>query len=83
MKHIQSSVARLIILSLPYLKLLWKTPCSPQNQVLDSLTKYTHFFMLDHPLATSAVAEVFTKDVVRLHGVPNSIVSDHDKILVF
>lgn len=34
------------------------------------------------PLFTRSVAEVFTKEVVRLHGIPASIVSDRDPVFV-
>ena len=46
--------------------------------VVDRLTKYAHFLLVKHPYTAKSVAELFTKEVVRLHGIPTSIVSDRD-----
>jgi hypothetical protein len=48
--------------------------------VVDCLTKYAHFLPLKHPYTASSVAKLFLDSVVRLHGVPLSIISDRDKI---
>ena len=44
--------------------------------VVDQLSKHAHFSPLKHPFNACTVAASFLKDVVRLHGMPRSIVSD-------
>ncbi|KAA8547210.1 hypothetical protein F0562_003634 [Nyssa sinensis] len=48
--------------------------------VVDRLTKYAHFVLMKHPFSAASVARAFVTNVVRLHGVPASIVSDRDKV---
>jgi hypothetical protein len=48
--------------------------------VVDHLPKYAHFLPLKHPYTESSVAKLYLDSVVRLHGVPLSIISDRDKI---
>ena len=50
--------------------------------VVDRLSKYAHFLPLKPPITARSVAEIFMKEVVRLHGIPNSIVSDRDSMFV-
>lgn len=42
--------------------------------------KYAHFLPLVHPFSASGVAKIFLDNVVKLHGVPQIIVSDRDKV---
>ena len=48
--------------------------------VVDRFSKYAHFIPLGHPYTTESVARVFFAEVVRLHGIPASIVSDRDPV---
>lgn len=46
------------------------------------LSKYSHFIPLKHPFIACAIAAIFMKEVVRLHGVPDSILVDRDPLFV-
>jgi hypothetical protein len=48
--------------------------------VVDHLTKYAHFCPVSHPYTASTIVQFFVDNIVKLHGVPQSIVSDRDKI---
>lgn len=50
--------------------------------VVDRLSKYAHFILLKRPYSERSLAETFTKEVVRLHVIPESIMSDIDLIFV-
>ena len=43
-------------------------------------TKYSHFIPLKHPYTAATVAEIFFKNIVKLHSMPLTITSDRDKI---
>jgi hypothetical protein len=46
--------------------------------VVDCLSKYAHFYALQHPFTTSIVAQCFMDHVFKLHGMPHSIISYQD-----
>jgi hypothetical protein len=48
--------------------------------VVDRFTKYAHFIPLKHPYSAQHVALAFFNTVVKLYGLPKTIVSDRDKI---
>jgi hypothetical protein len=44
--------------------------------VVDRLSKYSHFCALQHPFIATTVAQIFMDNIFKLHGMPNSIVSN-------
>ena len=48
--------------------------------VVDRLSKYAHFMALAHPYTTKTVATTFMEGVVKLHGLPKSIITDQDVV---
>ncbi|KAH9792831.1 hypothetical protein KPL71_004301 [Citrus sinensis] len=50
--------------------------------VVDMLSRYAHFMSLSHPFIVKSVAEKFVEGVVKLHGMPKTIVSDQDPIFI-
>jgi hypothetical protein len=63
-------------------------PHSPRGRdaiwvVVDHLTKSTHFIPMKNTNSASELVPLYMKEVIRLHGVPKSIVSDQDSKFVF
>ena len=50
--------------------------------VVDRLSKYAHFIALKHPYTALSVAQVFLDNIYRLHGLPQTIVSDRDATFI-
>ena len=46
--------------------------------VVDRLTKFDHLFAVTYSFSAAQVADIFFKEIFRLHGLPKSIVSDRD-----
>lgn len=46
--------------------------------VVDKLSKMVHYIPTTSTVTAPQVAQIFFKEIVRLHGVPSSIVSDRD-----
>jgi hypothetical protein len=45
---------------------------------VDKLTKVSHFFLVKTTHTTSNIAEIYMKEISRLHGIPRIIVSDRE-----
>ena len=45
---------------------------------VDRLTKIAHFLVIRMDYSLESLAELYIKEIVRLHGIPVSIVSDRD-----
>ena len=52
--------------------------CNAIWVIMDRLTKFSHFLPIrtDYPL--EKLAQLYIQEIVRLHGVPSTIVSDRD-----
>jgi hypothetical protein len=48
--------------------------------VVDRLTNYAHFIPMKSDYTSKSVAEAFMHNIVKLHGMPKSIVFDRDKV---
>lgn len=61
-------------------------PKSKGNEVIwvivDRFSRYGHFLALPHPITAKSLSLVFFVEVYRLHGLPESIVSDRDSLFL-
>ena len=48
--------------------------------VVDKLTKASHFVLVKMTHTTNNIAEIYMREISRLHGIPKVIVSDIDTI---
>jgi len=48
--------------------------------IVDWFTKFSHFIGLSYPFTAQEVARVFLDNVVKMHGVPQSMVLNRDKV---
>lgn len=50
--------------------------------VVDHLSKYAHFIPVVHPYTAKSIARLFVEFVIKLHGLPRSIIINRDRIFV-
>ena len=57
-----------------------RTPSSFDSNwvIIDRLTKSAHFIPVNIRYSLEKLTQLYIRDVVRLHGIPASIVSDRD-----
>jgi len=48
--------------------------------IVDRLTKRAHFISVKSNRTAASLAQLYVKEIIRLHGVPSSIVSDRDSL---
>lgn len=48
--------------------------------VVDKFSKYAHFIALAHPFTAMKVALLYMDNIYKLHGLPQAIISDRDRI---
>jgi hypothetical protein len=48
--------------------------------VVDRFSMYIHFIPLGHPYTAMSITKAFFDNIIKLHVIPCSIVSDHDPI---
>lgn len=51
--------------------------------VVDRLSKYAHCMAITHPYTDLTVAIIFMENIFKLHGLPQTIVSDRDPVSHF
>lgn len=49
--------------------------------IVDRLTKSTHFLPVKENTTSDQLAQIYIKEIVRLHGVPKTIVSDRSGLV--
>ena len=58
----------------------WAEGYSSLLVVVDRLSEYAHFIYLKHPYLAQTVTAIFAKEIVRLHGMPISIIFDREYV---
>ena len=58
---------------------LTRNKCDAVWVTMDRLTKYDHFILIRMDYSLDRLAEIYIQKIVRLHGVPSSIISDRDR----
>ena len=54
--------------------------CSVIMVVADRLSKFAHFIPLLSDLTTKQAADLFIQHIVKIHGIPKSIILNRDKL---
>ena len=49
--------------------------------VVDRLTKTAHFIPYKSGMTLDGMTRLYIKEIIKLHGVPRTIISDHDSRL--
>ena len=61
-------------------------PKSKGNEVIwvvvDRFSRYSHFIALAHPVSAKSLALIFFEQIYKLHGLPETIVSDRDSLFL-
>jgi hypothetical protein len=65
-------------ISMDFIQALPRTPNRNDSiwVLVDRLTKFAHFIPIKKTFALEKLAKIYIKEIVSLHGVPLSIVSD-------
>lgn len=50
--------------------------------ITDRFSRYTHFLPLSRHISAKGLATIWFKNIFKLHGIPNSIVSDRDPLFL-
>lgn len=58
----------------------WKTAADAS---MDKFTKYAHFLPFSHSFTALSVAQLYFHNVYKLHGLPETIISDRASSQVF
>jgi len=74
-QHIWRDIAMDFITGLPL-----SHGCSVILVVVDRLSKFAYFIPLTADFTAKMVADLLIQHVIKIHGVPHSIVSDRDKL---
>lgn len=48
--------------------------------VVDKFSKFSHFIPVKHPIFVQQLSAMFTENIIKLYGLPKSIVSDRDQL---
>ena len=54
--------------------------CSKIMVIVDRLSKFAHFIVLPNYFSAKLVIDLFIQQIVKIHGGPQSIISDLNKL---